>query len=343
MENGESVFVADPVRIRESARRICVSTGDVRIAVAFWGRGAAKSLGLDERNAEAVRIVVNAQTGGCNPSELRLLLKRFGENVRTNASLHAKLYANQDEVLVGSANASANGLGFDGDDEVEGWAEACVHSRAPTVCSDASRWFESIWDESMVLTPEIIRQADELWRRAKGLAGRRAASIDPLARGAFVVLTSVGRDADALALLADRQKEEPDIDAYQGWAPPCSALLLDFMLKKGKVFYENAWVSPRRPEPLADSTVGRKLNVVRKASDQKVRMVCGTQIWRVRPVDDVSAVVRYLRDKERLDDARREIANRYPKGFGAELEFPDDFCIPLEFFKDLVTKALAAR
>lgn len=308
MGSNESVFLVDPGRIRATAKQVCASRSAVKIAVAFWGRGAAKSLALEGRRAESVRIILNAHSGGCNPSELRLLLKRYGKNVRTNAALHAKVFANEDEVLLGSANASANGLGFDGEDEVEGWAEACLHARAPSVCGDAAKWFETIWAESKDLTQEIIEQADDLWHRARRIARARFASNDPIARGAFVVLTHLRREPNALALIAERQRQEPDVDAYQAWTPPCSALILDFVLQDRAVIHNGPWISPKRPEQLDDTSVGRDLRLVRKASKQQVRAACGPKIWHHGPEEDVESVARFLANKNHLAAAKRELA-----------------------------------
>jgi hypothetical protein len=342
MNDERNMLLTAPANIRDVAKQVCSSKSALTVAVAFWGRGAAKSLGLDARSGGVTRIVLNAQSGACNPAELRLLVKLFGEGVRTHASLHAKVYANEEAVLIGSANASANGLGFDGDDEVDGWAEACMYSRTPSVCAETSDWFEKLWADSVPLSAEIIKQADDLWRRARDLAGRRNASADPLSGGAFVVISHLRCDADALAALTERRRQEPDLDGYQGWKPPCSALLLDFVLKKKGLEDNGAWVSPRRPERLDDTRAGRKLCVVRRASEQQVKAVCGSKAWRHGPAEDVGAVMGYFGNKSQLTAAQAALEARYPAAQGVEINSPKDFCIPLEFFKELVAKASSA-
>jgi hypothetical protein len=52
-----------------------------RLAVAFWGAGAVKSLGLDRLPkgrplAQRPMVICNLESGCCHPKELKLLLPR---------------------------------------------------------------------------------------------------------------------------------------------------------------------------------------------------------------------------------------------------------------------------
>jgi hypothetical protein len=98
-----------------------------RLAVAFWGKGAVGRLGIDKRK-EPVEIVCNLSQGGTNPKEVRALfaLPHIGkERVLQNDKLHAKVYLFDQLAVVGSSNASANGLCLEGE-ELKGWLEANV-------------------------------------------------------------------------------------------------------------------------------------------------------------------------------------------------------------------------
>ena len=78
-------------------------------AVAFWGRGAEElTRGIGHDN---VKIICNLKSGGTNPYVIEVLQH---QNVRQNDLLHAKVYLGDNAAIVCSANASANGLGFEG-------------------------------------------------------------------------------------------------------------------------------------------------------------------------------------------------------------------------------------
>lgn len=96
-----------------------------RLAVAFWGRGAARNLGISERR-DRVEIICNLSQGGTNPDEIRTLmgLPQVGcDRILQNDRLHAKVYLFDGLAIVGSSNASTNGLRLEGN-ELKGWLEA---------------------------------------------------------------------------------------------------------------------------------------------------------------------------------------------------------------------------
>lgn len=113
------VLTGDAIRSR--AVRVCESTGPIYLAVAYWGQGALEAL-FPGRVKGQVHVVLNVAHGGTNPSTLDALMKRFPDRVRVNDALHAKIYASQSGAVVGSANASAGGLGLG----AAGHAEAAV-------------------------------------------------------------------------------------------------------------------------------------------------------------------------------------------------------------------------
>jgi len=136
-------------RLRQSRRLYC--------AVAFWGRGAAAYLGLP-RDHQDLQILCNLSVGGTNPDEIRRLLQ-VGAKVRQIDTLHAKVYIGDDEMLVASANASSNGLGFEGHAQGH-WIEA---GAIGPVQPRALEWFQELWSDSRPVTPEDLAAADEAW------------------------------------------------------------------------------------------------------------------------------------------------------------------------------------
>jgi hypothetical protein len=55
-------------------RKLAKGCADLRIAVAFWGTDAAKTLSLTR--ARRGRILCNLESGACNPKEIRKLSMR---------------------------------------------------------------------------------------------------------------------------------------------------------------------------------------------------------------------------------------------------------------------------
>jgi hypothetical protein len=104
------------LRTSETAKQLCEilkAPGCARLAVAFWGDGAVKRLGLDTRQGET-RVVCDLYSGGCNPEEIaKLLIHRI--EVRYLDKLHAKFYSTPGAVVLGSSNASPSGLARKGE------------------------------------------------------------------------------------------------------------------------------------------------------------------------------------------------------------------------------------
>ena len=96
--------------IAREIKKLVEKRGKVRAAVAFWGAGAAEETGLSSKGKG--QILCDLFSGGCNPKEVKKL-RDSGLEVRTLHGMHAKLWINGDSVILGSANASTNGLGFE--------------------------------------------------------------------------------------------------------------------------------------------------------------------------------------------------------------------------------------
>jgi PLD-like domain len=143
---------------RKALRR----TGAGVIAVPFWGRGALKLLGLD--GGANVRIICNLDHPGCNPFVIEQL-RDHKVKVRTHKRLHAKIYGTADMAIVGSSNASSNGLTVEGR-EAQGWVELNVVSCDPMFVADVLGEFENLWesDETLPVLATDIKRAKQ--RRA---------------------------------------------------------------------------------------------------------------------------------------------------------------------------------
>lgn len=126
-------------------RRIVAEPG-ARCAVAFWGRGSESWLS----DASGARIICNLKMGGTNPYSIKKL-KLIAE-VKQIDDLHAKVYLGRDTAIVTSANASANGLGFEGFDPAR-WREAGVLLTDIRAVED---WFEIQWQGARDISAEDL-------------------------------------------------------------------------------------------------------------------------------------------------------------------------------------------
>lgn len=143
----------------------------LNIAVAYWGESAIETLGLDvrvESGSNNVRVICDLMGGACNPSIIEELQK-FRILVKTRNGMHAKVWICGTHVIVGSANASTNGLGFDGDNSVAVNQEAAVHLRDSKFAYSVNSWFDRLWDDedSVLVNKDHLDVAKRLWRRRK--------------------------------------------------------------------------------------------------------------------------------------------------------------------------------
>lgn len=243
------------VKIREIFR----SATTAKIAVAFWGQGAIEALGLARPELE-VDVVCNLDSGACNPLEIeKLRWIRPHLPVRSDPRLHGKLYWTPDGLVLGSSNASTNGLAVV--DGLGGWAEANVFSDDPAMVAAALAWFESRKSNAYEITGTHLRLAEQTWLDRSRIAPTGMELTTDL--GAAVrsspehvawnkvklAIYSEGLSvAGERALKADR-KANPALgkfDVYEGWQNEIGAgdWLLDFELDAKDCSFGGYWRVP---------------------------------------------------------------------------------------------------
>jgi hypothetical protein len=139
------------------------SSTNVDLAIAYWGANGGKTLGLDLVSCP-VRILCDVYTGACNPKELEALLA-MGFDVRTRNGLHAKVIVTSASAIVGSANASANGLGQEGEEANNIEAAALITN--PAFVQDVQHWFNELWKDAHPVTSEVIQQIRPFWEERR--------------------------------------------------------------------------------------------------------------------------------------------------------------------------------
>jgi hypothetical protein len=95
--------------------------------------------------------------------------------LKTRNDLHAKVVITSTSVIIGSANASANGLGQEGEEANN--IEAAAPIKNQECIGNARNWFESIWKDARDVTPEVISEIVPIWReRRRGRPTQNAKS-----------------------------------------------------------------------------------------------------------------------------------------------------------------------
>src|SRR5437764_8671672 len=91
--------------LSEEIKRLVANKNPMKIAIAYWGTEALELLKLDPKRRD-VEVVCCLRGGKSAPE----VIKQFGFRARQNDQLHAKVIWTNAGAIVGSANASSNGL-----------------------------------------------------------------------------------------------------------------------------------------------------------------------------------------------------------------------------------------
>ena len=153
---------------------------DARCAVAFLGKGAADFLGGTD-GAVTPKIICDISMGCTSPHELLSLGAPDTPSLKHVKGLHAKVYISDRGLIVGSANASDNGIGFAIEHEA-GLVEAGVfHPPETSVWREASAWFDELYGEAEPMSVDALESARTSWRvgpRGESRAPRTGSLLD---------------------------------------------------------------------------------------------------------------------------------------------------------------------
>jgi hypothetical protein len=223
--------------------RSLLDTGDpVRAAVSYWGDGAVDSLGITK--GRDLIVVCDVLSGGCNPAEVRKLMGVLGsDRVLTYDRLHTKVWLASGSAIVGSSNASSNGLGFEGE-EAAALVEANLVLDAPDVLAQMQKWWaETIHARARAITEADLRRAQKLWKRqrvtrpppsrhADLLSALRAEPLSFKDKNLFVWVWDFGEVDRWFGKAREQVKEEfgNDIECWQDVESPPSpgSFVLEF-------------------------------------------------------------------------------------------------------------------
>ena len=136
--------------------REIVAGESVRCAVAYWGNhnfGDTKSW----------KIVCDIVGGATSPSALKRLGAPNNRHLKHVINLHAKVYMSDRGIVVASANASANGLGYDGKPPclLEAGTFWEANSKA---WKQAEKWFSSLFTDAHPIGKDELEWAALVYR-----------------------------------------------------------------------------------------------------------------------------------------------------------------------------------
>lgn len=249
----------DGKTVQTEIEKLARSSDVIRMAVAFWGDGAPAHMGLLHGGGK-VQIVCNLKMGGTNPAVIEEL-QAAGVSVTQSDHLHGKVYLFDSTVIIGSSNASANGLSLQSG-EIAGWHEANVVTADETVFSEAVAWFEQL--PKRTITTGDLARAKEAWsrRRKVGFSNsdpKRKFLIDALkshpsdfeGRRAYLCIYSEDMSpAGGRALKAFRKQHAAELnrnwDAFEDWPelPDFSDLVCFWSKPNGSFGFDGFWHMP---------------------------------------------------------------------------------------------------
>lgn len=247
----------DEYKALTKVREILEAADEATMVVAFWGKGAIDSLGL-RKPWRSLRIVCNLESGACNPKEIEELLQLGSSvEVRSDLRLHGKVYSTESGVVLGSSNASTNGLVVE-DIAAYGWSEANVFSDDADLNSEIQIWCNERFEGAKPITQADIVAAQKLWKIRKEASDRTAASANDLiqavrkrpedfAASKIKVVrwarkaTNEAEEAYNTAVKADHLLQGTDY--YEGWGDYMEVgdWLIDYHIERSKAVFTGYW------------------------------------------------------------------------------------------------------
>jgi HKD family nuclease len=245
-------FVSDK-RFASKLRDLMQEAESLVFAVAFWGEGASEQLGLHKlRVGQEAKIVCDLDSGGCNPKEVEKLMSLRGVTVKKLSGLHAKVYWSRHGVLVGSSNASANGLAYEAN-ELAGNIEANTFSSDVSLIEQVKLWLDNrVLVEADEISKEDIKRAKTRWtlkRETRGISTTKGnsrrnlleefkKSRDILADRKIVVWVREDEDLDAPAHEKfndiSAKLDDPTLSCYQDSTAEPGTIIIDFYHNSGQ-------------------------------------------------------------------------------------------------------------
>ena len=169
-ERGSMRFLHEEQLTRAIRRLTGSRKTKVKLAVAYWGSGSLRLLGLDPSRSN-LEIVCCLKGGKSDPN----VISRFGSRARQNDKLHAKVIWTRRAAIVSSANASSNGLPEE-EQTAAGLIEAGILVDRPPELVAIRKWFDRLYGRAKKITCADLQAAQSardqrIWN---GVGAKRA-------------------------------------------------------------------------------------------------------------------------------------------------------------------------
>jgi hypothetical protein len=144
-------FLAEK-KLTKAMKELCKQR-PLKIAIAYWGKKALTLLKLDSNRMDT-QVLCCLKGGKSHPD----VIKRFGNRAKQIDNLHAKVIWSPQAAIVGSANASSNGLPEE-EKSARGLVEAGVHVADKKTLKQIEKWFDHEYGRARGITPDDLDDA----------------------------------------------------------------------------------------------------------------------------------------------------------------------------------------
>lgn len=212
----DKVFLTSKSDITTQIRVIFERAKIIKCAVAFWGDRAPFILGLNSLN-KPVQIICNFESGACNPKIIRELLGIPKVGVKSHERLHAKVYWTEYGAIVGSSNASANGLSFESY-EINGWLEANILVNEPEILKQIELWFDELWQKSHSIDSTQIDVIEKFWQRRRNIRNVPGIKLGSSLLTALEQNRDNFKDFNVFVLISRHDLSQEATNTFKNWA-----------------------------------------------------------------------------------------------------------------------------
>jgi hypothetical protein len=146
-------------KLTAAIKRLSKTKGRLKCAVAYWGKDGIKLTGINPKRRN-VQIVCCLKGGKSDPD----LIKKFGYRARQHDRLHAKVFWTDKEAIIGSANASSNGMPEE-EGTADGLLEAGFLVKDPIQLASIENWFGQLYKRSRKIKSQDLAMAREARKR----------------------------------------------------------------------------------------------------------------------------------------------------------------------------------
>lgn len=243
-------------------------------------------------------------------------LLRLGCKIKTIDGLHSKIYCNGDQVVIGSSNASSNGLASDLN-RFSGNVEANALIIERSFVDAVHRWFDEHWKISSTrsVTPTLIAESKPIWLKnssvhrqfVNGLLSQMRQDPEMVrkvrARVVYYHMNSGSASAQSTFNLHGRAQysdaewrflngDLPFYEDHAGWDVKPGDVFLDFQCSKPKAraIFDGIWRVRKNPYIYVGNSKKHRVILLEKLTD-----IDGLRVSRSDQKEMERAIDRYMK------------------------------------------------